>query len=172
MISQTEEWVWQSPLKPIYGKTQQTITTTITIFKNFKIVRFVELNIGLEHDLGNIELKPVQNLRALSSKKRDIVFTVHITSYKLGRILLFPFESSAQLLAHSSLPIPNHGHHWYGVQMPSFQLPAAGYIPVLWPLPVLLGGSVHVANSNHRCTVPTKALTISHSHGLAYFYVL
>ena len=51
MIFKTEQWVWQSPLKPIYGKTQQTIKTILTIFKNFKIVRFVELNIGLEHIL-------------------------------------------------------------------------------------------------------------------------
>ena len=64
MIFQTEEWVWQSPLKPIYGKTQQIITTTLTIFKNFKTVRFVELNIGLEHDLVNIELNPTENLTA------------------------------------------------------------------------------------------------------------
>jgi len=53
-----------------------------------------------------------------------------------------------------------------------FQLPAAGYMPVLWPLPFLLGSSIHVANSNHTCTVPATAFTIAHSHGLAYFYVL
>ena len=166
--------MWQSPLKPIYGKTQQTITTTLTSFKNFKIGRFLELNIRLEHDLVNTELNPTEHLTAFSSQERDIVFTLHITSSKLGRILLFPFESSAQLLPHSSLPFPNHGHHWFGVQMPSFQLPAAGYIPVLWPLPFLLGSSVHVANSNHRYTVqsvPSTALTISHSHVLAFFYV-
>jgi hypothetical protein len=58
------------------------------------------------------------------------------------------------------------------VQMPSFQLPAAGYMPVLWPLLFLLGSSVHVANSNHTCTIPSTALTIAHSRGLAYFYVL
>jgi len=83
----------------------------------------VELNIGLEHDLVNIELNPTKYLTAFSSQEMDIVFTLHITSSKLGRILLFPFESSAQLLAHSSLPIPNHGHHRFGVQMPQF--PAA-----------------------------------------------
>lgn len=104
----------------------------------------MELNVGLEHDLVNTEPNQTENLTALSSQKRDIVFTVHITSSKLGRILLFPFEISAQLLAHSSLPIPNHGHHRYGVQMPSFQLPAAGYIPVLWPLPFLLGSRVRL----------------------------
>ena len=131
----------------------------------------MELNIRLEHDLVNKELNQTEHLTAFCSQERDIVFTLHIPNSKLGRILLFPFESSAHLLPHSSLPIPNHGHHRFGVQMPSFQLPAAGYIPVLWPLVFLLGSSVHVANSNHRRTVPSTALTILHSHVLAYFYV-
>ena len=71
----------------------------------------MELNTGLEHDLVNIELNPTENLTALSSQERDIAFTVQIINSKLGRLLLFPFESSADLLAHSNLPNQDHGHH-------------------------------------------------------------
>jgi len=55
-------------------------------FKKFKIGKFVELNIRWEQDLVNKELNPTELLTAFSSQKRDIVFTLNITSSKLGRI--------------------------------------------------------------------------------------